>query len=64
MLNFSLPKRCKLCGHRLVQQADQIHYICENESCPNHGVEVSKDDPLGIESRANKTESEAQTENK
>ena len=62
MLKFSLPKRCRLCGHRLTQTKYQIHYVCENENCPNHGIEVSKDDPLGIQFRADKAE--AQTENK
>ncbi len=37
---FRMPRRCPLCGSRVVKPADEVMHRCPNPACPSRGLET------------------------
>ncbi|HET9724889.1 MAG TPA: NAD-dependent DNA ligase LigA, partial [Actinomycetota bacterium] len=37
---FRMPRRCPLCGTRIVKRADEVMHRCPNQACPSRGLET------------------------
>ena len=37
---FRMPRRCPLCGSKVVKRADEVMHRCPNPACPSRGLET------------------------
>ncbi|HEU4356770.1 MAG TPA: NAD-dependent DNA ligase LigA [Actinomycetota bacterium] len=37
---FRMPRRCPLCGAKIVKRADEVMHRCPNQACPSRGLET------------------------